>query len=236
MASSGLDAVVDRAGQSKDTVVLVGGEPLLEPQTFELSKRAIAAGAREVVVQTNGRLLADQGVCEQLRDSGTSVVDVSLFGSSPPMHDFHTRVEGSFVETIRGISNAASVGLKVGVSVVLTRSNFRNLSDIAGVAKRVGASALHVTVVKNVGSACSAIPPLTPVRELVDPYLRSAVVGAVAEKLSVVVEGRSNDRAWSNRFAGVVLAEEPVELANFLFCGVNGKLTQRQTLRLDFAP
>jgi MoaA/NifB/PqqE/SkfB family radical SAM enzyme len=93
--------------------------------------------------------------------------------------------------------------IPVGVSVVITRSNFRNLVEIVRLARNVGAKAIHLSLARPVGRAKVATPPLVPIRELVDPYLIPVVKAAHADGLGVVFEGRSTDARWSTYFAGI---------------------------------
>ncbi len=80
-----------------ETVALLGGEPTL----FEALPAWIQAlekrGAARIVVQSNGRRLAYQNYADALKAASSKLsLEVSLHGSTAPMHDYHTQVPGSF--------------------------------------------------------------------------------------------------------------------------------------------
>ncbi len=127
-------------GCEGEVVAFVGGEPTLCEDLGELASLAKKLGAQRVLVPTNGRALARAGVAAALRESGVDRVDVSIHGSTAPMHDYHTRCPGSFGETVRGIRRAKSARLGVAMTTVVTRSNFRHLAEIVRVAHTLGAT------------------------------------------------------------------------------------------------
>lgn len=186
-----------------EMVAFVGGEPTLSPHLCDLVRLARSTGASGVLVQTNARRFAAGDDLAQLVDAGLSSLDVSLVGSTAVMHDFHTGVEGSFAETIAGLREAKRRSVPVGITIVITRSNFRNLAEMARLARDVGARAIHLSLARPLGNARSAAPPLVPLRELVEPYVVSVVKAAHADGLGVVFDGKSTDRRWPSFFAGI---------------------------------
>lgn len=184
-----------------DRVCFVGGEPTLQPDLPDLIRAAIARGAAATVAQTNARRLAYPAYARSLRDAGLWGIDASLTGATAPMHEHHTRIEGSFSQTLTGIANAARLGICVGITVVVTRGNYRHLPDIVRLAHRLGAQQLHLQGVRAVGRASGAVPPLVPPPELVAPFAREA--SALARSLRIDVATDVSLDTLHTLFAGI---------------------------------
>jgi MoaA/NifB/PqqE/SkfB family radical SAM enzyme len=175
------------AGADGGAIAVVGGEPTLHPALFDIVRAAREAGATGVIVQTNGRRLAYAAFARGLVEAGATGVDVSLHGSSAGMHEYHTRVAGSFAQTVSGIGQAAAVGLRVGVTVVVTRSNYRHLAELARLVRGSGAHALHLTAVQPFGGALANRRRLLPPPALVSPWLAESLRVARALGLEVAM-------------------------------------------------
>jgi MoaA/NifB/PqqE/SkfB family radical SAM enzyme len=148
-------------------VAFIGGEPTLHPALPAWIERARRRGAAEIVVQTNGRSLALPGRALALAQAGVTRLDISLHGSTAPMHDFHTGAPGSFDETTLGVRLARGAGLELGITTVVTRSNFRHLSDIVRLSAELGAGACHFAIAQRHGKAAGgyAVPPAALLRQ-----------------------------------------------------------------------
>lgn len=192
-------------------VAFTGGEPTLHDALPAWIRRAREGGAAEVVVQTNGQRLAEPGHAAALAKAGAARLDVSLHGSTAAMHDFHTGVPGSFEATTSGIREATRVGLAVGVTTVVTRSNFRHLSDIVRAAASLGASAVHFTVVQPLGRARRAGASLAPAGALLKPHWTEAIQTARALGVHCFAAGAVADASLGARwFPGLGVVDAPV--------------------------
>lgn len=158
-----------------DRVAFVGGEPTLFEQLPDWATRARERGAWSVLVQTNARRLASAGYAHQLVAGGVDVLDVSLHGANEGMHDYHTNTPGSFRQTVAGLRRARAAALTFGVTVVVTRSNYRHLSEIVHVAHTLGARAVHLAIVEPVGGAAKNELALVAEPELAEPFLSRAI-------------------------------------------------------------
>ena len=121
--------------EPREAVAFAGGEPTLRRELDGWITTAAARGASAILVQTNGRRLAYFGYARALAAAAGSgrhlSFEVSLQGSTAAMHDYHTNVEGSFAQTIVGMRHARALRVPFAVATVVTRSNFRHLSEIA---------------------------------------------------------------------------------------------------------
>lgn len=184
-----------------DVVAFTGGEPTLVDALPELLARATSSGAK-ALLQTNARRLAYPAYAAALAEAAKGLaIDASLFGSSAAMHDYHTRAPGSFAQTARGLQNARARGLRIGVTVVVTRSNFRHLSEIVRLARTLGADAVHFAPVEPAGAASEQLRRLTPDESLVEPHIEAA--SAEARRLGITaITGDPQRAGLDHRFAG----------------------------------
>lgn len=181
-----LTASVDVGVQRGDSVAFVGGEPTLYDCLTDLVTRVRSRAAGRVIVQTNARRCSYGGYARKLASCGVEVLDVTLLGASEAMHDYHTQASGSYAQTIRGMANARRAGMDVLATVVVTRSNYRNLPEIVRVAKATGALAIRFRAPRLSGSALRWSRRVVPHFELVTPYLRAAVQAGGRHGIEVV--------------------------------------------------
>jgi heme d1 biosynthesis radical SAM protein NirJ len=108
-------------------LILSGGEPLMRPDIFAISRRAKALGFY-VGLSSNGTLISEDNI-EQISDVGYDYVGVSLDGMRDT-HDRFRRRRGAFDESLRGIRLCRDAGIKVGLRFTLTQDNARDLPDL----------------------------------------------------------------------------------------------------------
>jgi heme d1 biosynthesis radical SAM protein NirJ len=108
-------------------LILSGGEPLLRPDIFEISRRAKEMGFY-VGLSSNGTLITEDNIAS-IVDIGYDYVGVSLDGMRET-HDNFRRKQGAFDESIRGIRLCHDAGIKVGLRFTLTRDNATELPDL----------------------------------------------------------------------------------------------------------
>lgn len=213
------DLSVHRSGQSDvqlddvaadDVVAFVGGEPTLDERLPEFVKSANARNVRRIVVQTNGRRFAYRTYARAMRECSDKLgLDVSLHGSTAPMHDYHTQTVGSFQQTAVGIRNASAEGIDVGVTTVVTRSNYRHLVDVVHLVRGLGAKAVKFVLAERFGRAERAADRIVAPVELVEPYLTRAIREAARCGLGWIVGDRVSDPMIRERFAGLGEVERP---------------------------
>ena len=100
-------------------VRLAGREPTLRPDLAEVVRAMGAAGATSVEIETNGRALGYPAYVGTLRDAGLTRVAVKLFGCDEATWDAHTRVAGSYTQTLRGIAVTRRVAPRIQLVAIL---------------------------------------------------------------------------------------------------------------------
>ncbi len=196
--------------EPNEVVAFVGGEPTLDEELPALVQGAHERGARRIIVQTNGRRLAYRAYARVLREASDRLsLDVSLHGSSASMHDYHTQTPGSFQQTALGVRHARAEGIEVGITTVVTRSNYRHLVEIVQVARGLGAKAIKFVPAQRFGRAERSADRIIAPVELVEPYLTRALREAARFGFGWVVGDRASSPMAREGFAGLGEVELP---------------------------
>jgi len=108
-------------------LILSGGEPLLRPDIFEISRRAKDMGFY-VGLSTNGALI-DDAMTRRIAGIGYDYVGISLDGIGA-VHDRFRRKEGAYDASIRGIRACRDAGIKVGLRFTMTENTVTSLPGL----------------------------------------------------------------------------------------------------------
>jgi len=101
-------------------LILSGGEPLLHPDIFDISRRAKDMGFY-VALSTNGTKISTANI-DEIASINYQYIGVSLDGIKDT-HDQFRRVQGSFDQALHGIHLCLEKGIKVGLRFTLTQDN-----------------------------------------------------------------------------------------------------------------
>jgi len=113
-------------------LILSGGEPLLRPDIFDISKRAKDMGFY-VGLSSNGALI-DKTNIGKIAEVGYDYVGVSLDGIGAT-HDAFRGKEGAFDASLNGIRLCAGNGIKVGLRFTMTMDNHHQLPELLRLAE-----------------------------------------------------------------------------------------------------
>jgi heme d1 biosynthesis radical SAM protein NirJ len=108
-------------------LILSGGEPLLRPDIFEISRRAKDMGFY-VGLSTNGTLI-DEDMIGRIAAIGYDYVGISLDGVGAT-HDRFRRMDGAFDASLRGMRLCRRHGIKVGMRFTMTQDNALELPQL----------------------------------------------------------------------------------------------------------
>lgn len=98
-----------------------GGEPLLNPQLFELLN-AIGTERFYTYITTNGWLL-DAEMSKRLAEAGVDRVSISVDAFSAEEHDSFRKKKGSFDKCMNGLKYVQEAGMKAYVNIVVGHYN-----------------------------------------------------------------------------------------------------------------
>ncbi len=123
-------------------LILSGGEPLMHPDIFRISRRAKTMGFY-VGLSSNGTLI-DQHKVTDIAETGYDYVGISLDGMRET-HDRFRRREGAFDDALRGIRLCRDAGLKVGLRFTLTQDNAEELPELLSLMDGEGVDKLYLS-------------------------------------------------------------------------------------------
>lgn len=113
--------------------ILVGGEPTVYPHIISLV-RFIAGLGLEVRIMSNGRALADMSLVTELKRAGLHYCAVSIEGTEA-VHDSITRVPGSFRQSMQGLQNLMSAGIRCNSITTVSGYNLAVIEDVVTMLK-----------------------------------------------------------------------------------------------------
>ncbi|MFC5802645.1 cytosylglucuronate decarboxylase [Streptomyces formicae] len=126
-------------------VRFTGGEPLMHQHVVELVRAGTAAGMKMSVI-TNGMLLPR--MAERLAEAGLAQVIVSLDGGSAATHDVYRRSPGMFANGLRGLRDAAALGVLPRVNTVVGPHNYTEMPELQKVLTQAGVLQWELSALK----------------------------------------------------------------------------------------
>jgi len=111
--------------------VFTGGEPTMLKELPELMRFAKDNGAKQIILQTNGVLLADQKRVEELIKCGLDQVFLALHSDKKHIAEEITALNGSFDKTIQALENFLQTDCEVVIDHVLSKSNVEYVESFA---------------------------------------------------------------------------------------------------------
>jgi MoaA/NifB/PqqE/SkfB family radical SAM enzyme len=144
--ASAVRARIDAAlREGSEEVVLTGGEPSMRSDLAALVRYARAAGAKRLVLETNGTLI-DGPRARELRAAGLdrARIHVPALGDT---YDAITRDPGALAGALAGMQALAEAGITLEAAVTLARSAGPGLAEVPPGLRRAVGDALRGLVV-----------------------------------------------------------------------------------------
>jgi heme d1 biosynthesis radical SAM protein NirJ len=123
-------------------LILSGGEPLLHPDIFEISKHAKKTGFY-LGLSTNGTLISKHNI-DEITAVGYDYVGISIDGIGAT-HDQFRHKQGAFTAAMNGIELCRQYGLKVGLRFTATRDNAHELSGLLQLMEEKGIDKFYLS-------------------------------------------------------------------------------------------
>ncbi len=114
-------------------LILSGGEPLLRPDIFEISRRAKTMGFY-TALSTNGTLITEANI-ERIAAIGYDYLGISIDGLRDT-HDRVRRLHGAFDASMNAIRLCRDAGIKVGLRFTITQDNADELPALLDLMER----------------------------------------------------------------------------------------------------
>ncbi|MEK7821377.1 MAG: radical SAM protein, partial [Pseudomonadota bacterium] len=123
-------------------LILSGGEPLLRPDIFDISRRAKEMGFF-TALSSNGTLIGPANI-DAIASAGYGYVGISLDGIGAT-HDRFRRKEGAFDASLAAVRLCRERGLKVGVRFTMTMDNAHELPRMLDLIAREGVPRFYLS-------------------------------------------------------------------------------------------
>jgi radical SAM protein with 4Fe4S-binding SPASM domain len=137
-----LDAIRQIADSLVPTLSFSGGEPLMDPDFWQIAEEARNQGIY-LSLNTNGTLLTDEAAAK-LVDLGFAYVGISLDSPTSEFHDEFRGVRGAWQRTIQGIKRLAHSPVSTVLSFTVTRYNYQTLPQVFTLAQDLGVDKVMV--------------------------------------------------------------------------------------------
>jgi len=170
-------------------VVFTGGEPTLRnAELIEMVRYAKKLGYDKIQIQTNGRLFAYKGFCEEIISAGANEFCPSIHGPDHKIHDFLTSSKGSFEQTCQGIVNLKCLRQHVLTNTVITTCNYKLLPLIASFLVNLNVDQFQFAFPHILGSAADNKLWLIPRKSQIVSHLKKALDIGIKAKKNVMTE------------------------------------------------
>ena len=117
----------DLKGFGVPVLILSGGEPLLRPDIFDISRQAKKLGFY-TALSSNGVLIGEHNI-DEIASIGYDYLGVSLDGIGET-HDKFRGQDGAFAKALGGIRLARDRGIKIGLRFTVTMDNQHELEPM----------------------------------------------------------------------------------------------------------
>lgn len=123
---------IEKIPEKEDVISLTGGEPTLRNDLLYILKKIMEKRPHSFIrIMTNGRMFFYKQYVKKISETGRIGVEIPVYSHRHEIHDKITRVTGSFNETTEGIKNVLESGMKLGLRIIVQKSNFKELDKIS---------------------------------------------------------------------------------------------------------
>lgn len=169
--------IIEAKNRGATFIEFIGGETTIRNDATELIGFANDLGFKKINMATNGRMLAYPEIAEKIVKAGLGEVIFSIHGHTPELHDYLTRVPGSFEQLKRGLENMRKLGFdKIGVNTTIVKQNYKHLPEIGQFLYEQGINNTEFIFVDSTqGGACVSFDELVPRISEAAPYIRKCL-------------------------------------------------------------
>jgi His-Xaa-Ser system radical SAM maturase HxsC len=125
--------LIDNAPDGLTNIGITGGEPtLLRDKLLSLINYIQVRYPNSLIhILTNGRLFSNIQYANQFKGIPNLLLGIPIHSDYSRDHDITTQVKGSYVETLKGLYNIASIGIDIELRIVITQLNYKRLPQIS---------------------------------------------------------------------------------------------------------
>jgi len=190
-SSEEVKAILRKMVKGYQGVVFTGGEPTVRKELIEWVSYAKKLGYKVIQIQTNGRMFAYKPYCQEILKAGANEFSPAIHGSTPEIHDYLTRVPGSWQQTVQGIKNLKSLGQYILTNTVITKLNYRDLPNLAKLLTSLKVSQfqfafMHINLI--IAHDQKLIKEVVPRHSEVEPYVKKGLQIGINAGIRVMTE------------------------------------------------
>lgn len=156
-----------------DSITLTGGEALIRKDIFIIINSAHKKGFK-INLQTNGRKLSNLDVVHKLLNYKITYI-IALHGHNARIHDSISRSTKSFNETVEGIKNLVKYKQEVIGKVVLSKKNYKKLTDLVKFYIKLGVKNIAIAFPHANGNAWKYFDEVVPTYTQVKNYVHKTI-------------------------------------------------------------
>jgi MoaA/NifB/PqqE/SkfB family radical SAM enzyme len=179
----------EHRGLGYNAVNIHGGEPTTRKDFVDILRKIQDYGYPRVILQTNGRKLANKNFAEMAYSLGIDLFVISIHGKDAATHDAITAVPGSYNQAIQGIINVKGLGAKVRTNSVASKINYSEFPEIMALLISLRVDHINVSALHTAGAAYKNFDQVTPTYVEIEPYIKKSVEKANATGTVVTLEG-----------------------------------------------
>ncbi len=168
--------------RGSDYLEIIGGEATIRPDFLDIVRFARKLKFQTVMIATNGRMFSYKKKAYEAIEAGLNSVVFSIHGHNAKIHDYLTRVPGSFNQLQQGIKNIKVVTKELGVKIhigtntTIVKQNYKHLPKIGKLIKSFGIkNSEFIFVDCNEGGAYNNFFDLVPRISDAAPYIHKCL-------------------------------------------------------------
>lgn len=150
---------------AKASLMILGGEPTLQPQRLLELTSAGQDLQLQTLVSTNGQHITES-LADSLYAQGVHV-QVSIDGATGKTNDA-IRGEGSFRKATAGVRQLVRSGVTTILSMVVTRANFAEMRSYLDLAWQLRVAEARFIPLRSTGAAAHLLPEVVPLDQLLN--------------------------------------------------------------------
>ena len=175
--------------------IISGGEPSIHPDIFKIIGRAKKMGYSHVQMISNGRMFAYEEFTRSAKAAGLDEITFSLHSHLRKQLEAMTRAKGSYLQAMKGLTNALKYKFIVSVDIVISKINYKNLKETMLFFITLGVTEFDLLYLIPFGSAWENKEHLFIKSSKVGKYLKEALALSANRDLFI----------WTNRLPAELL-------------------------------
>jgi len=141
--------ISEAANIGVQSLQLMGGEPLLHDNFFEICEYAKQKGINRLDTSSNGWIIDKKNAVRISKYFDE--IQLSIHGASEHMHDRIVNKSGAWKQILKAAKNLVDVGVNVKINMSILHENVCEIEAMADLARNIGATSLRYLALSNEG-------------------------------------------------------------------------------------